>query len=184
MNAVDGGGSTPLHEAAQHNPDPAVVELLLDGGADVHVVGSGRQLSGGWGPSTPLHLAAGYNLESAVVAALLAAGADPNASTATSGWTPLHLVASQNRSRSVIRVLVAAGADIGARTRTGSTALHGAARSNPEVVPLLLELGADPLASDDEGTTALTLMRRNKALRGLWGGGAGRGVLPGFCSSD
>ena len=107
------------------------------------------------------------------MAALLAAGADPNASAPTSGWTPLHLAASQNRNRSVIRVLVAAGADIGARTRTGSTALHRAARNNPEVVPLLLELGADLYAVDDEGTTALTLIRRNKALGGLGVGGAG-----------
>ena len=116
-----------------------------------------------------------------MVAALLAAGGDPNASDeATNGWTPLHLAASQNRNRSVIRVLVAAGADIGARTRTGSTALHWAARNNPEVVPLLLELGADLYAVDDEGTAALTLIRRNKTLRGLGVGGAGVPAGPGM----
>ena len=51
-----------------------------------------------------------------------------------------------------------------------------------EVVPLLLELGADLYAVDDEGTTALTLIRRNRALRGLGVVGAGRGVLPGSSS--
>ena len=72
VHAVDGGGSTPLHEAARRNTDPAVVELLSDAVADVHVVGSGTQVSVGCGPSTPLHLAARNNPESAVVAALLA----------------------------------------------------------------------------------------------------------------
>ena len=119
------------------------------------------------------------------MAALLAAGADPNASDeTTSGWTPLHLAASGNRNRSVVRVLVAAGADIGARTRTGSTALHLAARANPEVVPLLLELGVDLLAVDDEGTATLMLIRRNKALRGLGVVGAGREVPPGSSCSE
>ena len=80
--------------------------------------------------------------------------------------------------------MIAAGADIGARTRTGTTALHEAARNNPQVVPLLLELGADPAASDDEGTAALTLMRRNKALRGLGMVGAGRGVPGGSLPSE
>ena len=34
-------------------------------------------------------------------------------------------------------------------------------------VAALLAAGADPLAADDEGMTALTLIRRNRALRGL-----------------
>ena len=166
-HAVHGGGSTPLHEAARTNPDPAVTRLLLDAGADVHVVGSGIQASTGWGPSTPLHLAAGSNPEAAVLTALLDAGADPNARTESGGWTPLHWAASSNGNPAVIRLLVAAGADIGARIRTGATPLHAAARNNPHVVPLLLELGADPSVPDGDGTTALTLIRRNKSLRGL-----------------
>ena len=178
VRAVQAGGSTPLHEAASRNPDPAVTQLLLDAGADVHVVGSGIQASTGWDPSTPLHLAAGYNPEAAVLTALLAAGADPNAEAERGGWTPLHAAAWANRNLPVIRVLVAAGADVGARTRTGATALHLAARNNPQVVPLLLELGADPSASDNDGTTALTLMKRNKALRGLAVVGPVRHVPP------
>jgi ankyrin repeat protein len=62
---------------------------------------------------------------------------------------------------------VDAGADVGARTRTGSTPLHAAAWDNPHAVPLLLELGADPTASNDDGTTALNLIKRNTSLRGL-----------------
>ena len=67
----------------------------------------------------------------------------------------------------MIRALVEAGAELDVRTSTGLTPLHLAARNNPHVVPVLLELGADPSASAADGTTALTLIRRNKALRGL-----------------
>ncbi len=167
VHATQGGGSTPLHEAARTNPDPAVTQLLLDAGARMDVVGSGTQASTGWGPSTPLHLAARANPETDVLVVLLDAGADPNARPGSASWTPLHEAAQSTRNRSVIRALVEAGAELDARTSTGLTPLHLAARGNPDVVPVLLDLGADPSASADDLTTALTLIRRNKSLRGL-----------------
>ncbi len=63
--------------------------------------------------------------------------------------------------------LVRAGADLELRNRMGQTALHIAARYNPRAFPALLELGADPDAADDEGTTPMDHARLNRNLHGL-----------------
>ncbi|SOD93358.1 Ankyrin repeat-containing protein [Blastococcus haudaquaticus] len=57
------------------------------------------------------------------------------------GWTPLHLAVAEGRT-DVVRVLVGAGADVGARTEHHRTPLHVALEHCPDLVPVLLELGA------------------------------------------
>jgi ankyrin repeat protein len=57
------------------------------------------------------------------------------------GWTPLHLAVAEGQTE-VVRVLVGAGADLTARTEHHRTPLHVALQFSPELVPLLLELGA------------------------------------------
>jgi ankyrin repeat protein len=57
------------------------------------------------------------------------------------GWTPLHLAAAECQA-DVARVLVDAGADLSARTEHHRTPLHAALEFCPDLVPLLLELGA------------------------------------------
>ncbi|GAA3175959.1 hypothetical protein GCM10010531_32040 [Blastococcus jejuensis] len=57
------------------------------------------------------------------------------------GWTPLHIAVDEHQA-DIVRVLVDAGADVGARTEHGRTPLHVALRFAPELVPLMLELGA------------------------------------------
>jgi ankyrin repeat protein len=57
------------------------------------------------------------------------------------GWTPLHVAVAEGRAE-LVRYLVGAGADLGARTEHHRTPLHVALESCPELVPLLLELGA------------------------------------------
>ena len=68
MNARDESGWTPLHEAAAHNPNPAVIDVLVRLGADVNA-----KDEDGW---TPLHMAAVLNEHPAVIDALLDAGAN------------------------------------------------------------------------------------------------------------
>ena len=74
---------TPLHSAA-NNGSPAVLEVLLKAGADVHA-----KAENGW---TPLHSAAAFNPSPAVLEVLLKAGADPRAID-KDGKTP-HAVAT------------------------------------------------------------------------------------------
>ena len=138
---------TPLHLAAESNPDPNVVRALLEAGADV----GARAYYG----QTPLHFA-GTNENSEVAALLLEAGADVNARERM-GRTPLHAAAAGNENPAVIELLIEAGADVQAvgnraeeyvriySPMDGVTPLHEAAASNanPEVVAALVRAGAE-----------------------------------------
>jgi ankyrin repeat protein len=57
------------------------------------------------------------------------------------GWTPLHVAVAECRSE-IVRFLVGARADLGARTEHHRTPLHVALESCPDLVPVLLRLGA------------------------------------------
>jgi ankyrin repeat protein len=57
------------------------------------------------------------------------------------GWTPLHLAVAECQG-DIVRLLVGAGADLTARTEHHRTPLHVALESCPDLVPLLVELGA------------------------------------------
>ena len=151
-------GFTPLHSAAENNPDPAMVAVLLDAGANLNAqAGNGVR---------PLHLAARNNPEPAVVAALLDAGANPNAPTM--GYTygshplpPLYLAAAYNPEPAVAAVLLDRGADISPGGRL-PTPLHfavirGANAQGDDGVflgkaELLLDRGSDP--NDDANSGA------------------------------
>ena len=145
---------TPLHVAAVHTRDPAVITTLVQAGADV----GARDNYGNF----PLHEAAEHGT-AGVVRALLDAGARVDANTGRSGlgrWfrgadTPLHLAAS-NQDPAVATSLLEAGADVNGRGRGGRSPLHGAASNrNPEVAELLLEAGAEVNARTSGGITPL-----------------------------
>jgi len=57
------------------------------------------------------------------------------------GWTPLHLAVAESRT-DVVRLLVESGADLEARTEHSRTPLHVALEHCPDLVPVLLGLGA------------------------------------------
>ena len=185
VNARGSTGRTPLHEAAERNPNPAVLAVLLDAGAELEARGVHPESHQRYGSLTPLHEAARTNANPAIVTALIEAGADVDGrvtdaaipfrmvgSGATlvaqrEGATPLHMAAVGNRYPAVIEALVRGGADLELRGRFGQTALHMAAMQNAAVFPVLLRLGADPAALDDEGKTPMDYARENGALQGL-----------------
>ena len=81
VHARSDDGHTPLHWAADVNASPAVLEALLDSGADMQAQAAGDG-------HTPLHEASG-NPELGMIEYLLQSGEDPE-TVATDGATLLH----------------------------------------------------------------------------------------------
>ena len=106
------GTDTPLHLAAQHNPNPEVAALLLDQGADIHARNSA-------GCYMPLHLAVQHNPNPEVVALLLDRGADIHAQT--HGLSTLHWAVGGvvNPKLEVAALLLDRGADVNAKDSDG-----------------------------------------------------------------
>ena len=136
VDARQGDGATALHWAAHLN-DLEAADLLIEAGAAVDAT---NDLG-----VTPLWVATTAG-SAPMVAKLLEARADPNVAPDTGG-TPLMIAARQGNVAAV-RALLAHGADMNATEGAqGQTALMWAvARQHPQVVQVLLEVGADPHA--------------------------------------
>lgn len=107
-------------------------------------------------PQTPL-IGALIRNEMAEAERLLVQGADPNEGR-FAGFPPLFLVVVR-QDLHLFRLMAAKGADLTVRDGSGATALMWAAFSetgDPNIVSELLERGADPLAANKAGETALT----------------------------
>jgi len=129
VNGYSHDGWTPLHLAAFF-AQPAVVEVLLAHGADVHA----RARNGT--TNTPLHAgAAGRNLD--VVRALVEHGANVNARQ-EGGFTALHS-AALNGDVEMARLLISHGADVQARATNNQNALDLALTKGHQAMVNLLE---------------------------------------------
>jgi ankyrin repeat protein len=176
--------ATPLHLAARHNR-PGAIRLLIERGADVDA----REFPDN---AAPLHFAAMYgDLEA--VRLLVEAGADVdgkgddpgvgvlgwatcfkevredvaayllNRGAALNVWTAIALDRPDELRAMIGRdpSLLAARMTRGHHRRTPLH--HAAARGRLRMVELLLELGADPNATDATGATALTTASQERA---------------------
>jgi len=178
VNARDGSGNTPLHEAALAG-FKSVAEVLLAAKADANA----RNKHG----DTPLHQAAAAG-QSAVVELLLAHKAEVNAKNTgpadnnrdslqrTHDATPL-VEAILGNHVAVVKLLLAAKAEVNFECEAGGIAnlggmspiikwgspLHFAIWGNsPEIVPLLLDSGANPnaqAAAPGETAAGMTPLR-------------------------
>eukprot|EP00026_Physarum_polycephalum_P003515 Phypoly_transcript_03528.p1 GENE.Phypoly_transcript_03528~~Phypoly_transcript_03528.p1 ORF type:complete len:745 (+),score=126.62 Phypoly_transcript_03528:64-2298(+) len=158
INAQERDGSTPLHAAVFHNR-ANIVKLLLSKNVEINT----KTRFG----TTPLHEAAFYG-RSQIVRLLLENGADLNIRD-NDGLTPLHITCTaskQNRGGNaksadhvgVIQALLDHGADVNTLDEGKSTPLYivsYAGEKGFELVPLLLDKGADYVSENWQGWTAL-----------------------------
>ena len=145
VNAPQIDGMTALHWAT-YRDDLETADILVRASAN-------EKAPNRYG-ETPLSLAC-TNGNGAMVVLLLKAGADPNAAL-PGGETPL-MTAARVGSLHAVKALVAHGARIdGKDERRGQTALMwAAAEGHPDVVEVLIEVGADFRARLASGFTPL-----------------------------
>ena len=147
LDARDASGLTPLHAAATHAEDPAVIQALLDAGAPVDATDA---VSG----ATPLSLAIRDNGVPAIIEVLLAGGSNPETPDKT-GLTPLHLAALHTDDSVVYEILLTAPSGL----TTPEQVLEAAERS----IEILIENGASPIHLEQ----ALESVMRDLAAAGL-----------------
>ena len=130
-----GGEWNALYFALAHDPNPAMVALLLDRGSSLNPTGSASE--------TALHQAARFNTNPAVVELLLDRDIAPVNAKSNYGGTPLHQAAWHNPNHAVVELLLDRGADVNSAHLSGYTPLHVAAYNpNPLVASALLDGGA------------------------------------------
>jgi Ankyrin repeats (3 copies) len=113
-------------------------------------------------PRTPLIAALLHN-DAAEAARLLEAGADPNEGRFPGGGMPPLFLAIQRQDLMLVRLMADKGADLEARDASGSTPLMWAAfneTGDATIVEELLRHGADPMAANKSGETALNWASR------------------------
>lgn len=148
--------TTPLSEACARG-HVACVTLLLQHGASP----KGSSLS-----ASPIHEAAAKG-HPECIESLVHHGADVDQHTDQSG-SPLY-IACTNQHLSTVRKLLQLGASVN-RSKDGDSPLHTAARlSNPELVSVLLEHGADCNCRDTQGKQPLDLAPPNSPVEKLLG---------------
>lgn len=146
---------TPLHLAAGF-ADRAIVELLIDAGADLEAKSWRRDY-------TPLHFAASEDNPEAL-RVLLERGALPDA-PAAGGRTPLHVALGEQASLATVAALLDSGASVRWAGLSGQNPLHIAAINNapPEVIYLLVSRGADANAKNKLEETPLESAIRHRS---------------------
>lgn len=147
-------GLSPLFAAA-NTGHTAMTELLIDYGANVNI----RTKIG----VTPLMAAAKYDHE-ATVELLLKKGATVTANNDRKE-SALHY-AVKGSSLQAIPPLLKMDTVVNRRNIQGKTPLHVSARhaTNPKIITVLLDHGANPNLHDKSGNHALTYARDNDAL--------------------
>lgn len=160
---------TPLMVAA-NRASIDLVTYLLENGAAINAQSEGGYTALILAITSSKEMAAIYAMnESAngsdpsllVIKKLLDAGADVNISTG--GGNRALQEAALHGNVEIVKLLLSKGAEVNSANTWKETALMSGSLSNgsAEVIQLLLEAGADPLAKDVDGVSALDLAEKS-----------------------
>lgn len=158
VNAADNSGNTPLILALSFK-DPAVIEALLDAGAD--------PLTANNKGVTPLLAALLRGKDfSAVIDRLIAMNADLTAKD-NKGGTALTYAVKGGQPIELLEKIVAAGVDMDAKDGEETTALMYAALQDKDTstIEFLLAAGANKSVTDVFDDTAMLMAQDNPALK-------------------
>src|SRR5215211_524368 len=145
-----GDNAYALHFAAE-SADLAIVWMLVEAGSDVIGAGDDHQLGVlGWATSL-------RHLREDVAEYLLAHG------TKLDLWSAIALDRADDVRSFVTRDPSLLRARMSRNEHDRTPLHHAAARNRPKIVPLLLDLGADPNATDATGATPLTTASQEDA---------------------
>ena len=134
VNAQDGAGRTPLMHAV-HNGHTAVVEVLLDHGADINLANQHGE--------TPLMAAAGHGRLDVARLIMARMGHHVNVNARNHRGTTALMYAARNGHTAIAEVLLDHGADVNLKDSQGVTALTAAAaRDDVNMMKVLLAAGA------------------------------------------
>jgi len=143
INVRDGEGDTPLILAIKNGADTALIDLMIQLGADVNK-----------GVTSPLVTAIGEGNEE-IVWQLLSRGANPKESANNKSVTgPLWLAAALGYP-SVVRMLLKSGAEVNSHPENENALDSAAMRGYLDIVCILLTAGADPNHRDSQGGTPI-----------------------------
>ncbi|XP_014237568.1 serine/threonine-protein phosphatase 6 regulatory ankyrin repeat subunit A-like [Trichogramma pretiosum] len=152
VNYTDENGLTHFHVACKYGCDEIVEKFLDLGQVDPNLLV----------PETgdsPLHFALKKNRNETVVESLLRRGAAPNLAN-KDGKTPIHIICEYTYDEVTANVLLGCSDDkqkiLDAGDKLGNTPLHMAMYDMDECfMEFLLRQGANPNATNDEGSTPL-----------------------------
>ena len=161
LNEKDWYQRTPLMIAAASNPNPDVIQLLIDSGAKVNLFDKDIYSYKRGNPA--LVYAIRSNPNSEVIRVLIDNGASVNEEY-VNDETPLMIAAEKNPNPDCIQLLIDKGADINRRNDQGETALMIAAKHNTQVgiIQTLIDNGAVVNDQDENQITPLMLALSNE----------------------
>ena len=143
---ADTNGDTCLHQAVTQSSSKAILQAIIDHGAEVNATNHENQ--------TAL-LPACKEGNTDLINTLLNAGADPSIAD-TSGDTCLHKAVTQSFSKAMLQEIIDHGAELNVKNNVHQTALARRKKEKKEdAIHVLLNAGGNPNIANKNGNTCL-----------------------------